>query len=84
MDYATEPLLVSSATTHHIHLGVIVNEIGMEPLISKLLEEIISPLAGMCFPYEPVVAVLDHHHSFVVEYSARRGEITIDSNNTLV
>lgn len=50
--------------------GLIVNEIGLEGLMTSLLQHIISPISQVCFPHELFATTLDHHHSFVVEYSA--------------
>jgi hypothetical protein len=49
-------------------LGLVVNEIGLEPLMSELLRQVIAPIAAALYPDEPHCGSLDHHHSFVVEY----------------
>jgi hypothetical protein len=49
-------------------LGLVVNEIGLEPLMSDLLRQVIAPIAAALYPDEPHCGSLDHHHSFVVEY----------------
>jgi hypothetical protein len=49
-------------------LGLVVNEIGLEPLMSELLRQVIAPLAAALYPDETHCGSLDHHHSFVVEY----------------
>ena len=49
--------------------GLILNEIGMEPIMSDLLNRIINPLCVKLFPNELVSKGLDHHHTFVVVYS---------------
>eukprot|EP00404_Azadinium_spinosum_P033372 CAMPEP_0180578052 /NCGR_PEP_ID=MMETSP1037_2-20121125/12258_1 /TAXON_ID=632150 /ORGANISM="Azadinium spinosum, Strain 3D9" /LENGTH=325 /DNA_ID=CAMNT_0022595833 /DNA_START=18 /DNA_END=992 /DNA_ORIENTATION=+ len=46
--------------------GVIVNEIGMEPVLDRLLREFLQPLAHSLFP--GVGSHFDSHHSFVVRY----------------
>jgi hypothetical protein len=49
-------------------LGLVVNEIGLEPLMSEILRQVIAPVAAALYPDEPHCGSLDHHHSFVVEY----------------
>lgn len=49
--------------------GLILNEIGLEPIMSDLLKRIIEPLSSNLFPTEKVAMGLDHHHTFVVVYS---------------
>jgi len=48
--------------------GVIVNEIGMQPMITAFQQQYIWPLARRLFPEEG--AKLDGHHSFIVRYQA--------------
>ena len=48
--------------------GLILNEIGMEPLLTLLLRQIVAPLSAAVYPREEVARALDHHHSFVVAY----------------
>ena len=50
--------------------GLILNDIGLEGLMTSLLQCIISPISRVCFAKEVFASNLDHHHSFVVEYSA--------------
>ena len=50
--------------------GLIINEIGMAPLMTSLLHAVVAPLAAAVYPGEIVCHALDHHHSFVVDYSA--------------
>ena len=57
--------------------GLIVNEIGMEPLMSSILELFIAPLSKLLFPKEIVTQSLDHHHSFVVEYASHGGDLAL-------
>ena len=54
--------------------GLIVNEIGLEPLMDLLLRRLIAPLAAHLYFAEPFAASLDHHHSFVVAYRHRGDE----------
>jgi hypothetical protein len=55
---------------------MVVNEIGLEPLMSLIVERILSPLSKLLYPDELIVTEIDHHHSFVVEYSATAGKDT--------
>ena len=48
--------------------GVIVNEMGMRPLISSLQHEYLWPLSRHLFPVE--ASQFDSHHSFIVRYRA--------------
>lgn len=50
-------------------LGLVVNEIGLEPIMTQLLERLLAPICKALFPNEMVVSVLDHHHSFCVQYN---------------
>ena len=49
--------------------GLILNEIGLEPIMSDLLTRVIAPLSGALYPNESVAKGLDHHHTFIVVYS---------------
>eukprot|EP01062_Namystynia_karyoxenos_P000277 TRINITY_DN10087_c0_g1_i1.p1 TRINITY_DN10087_c0_g1~~TRINITY_DN10087_c0_g1_i1.p1 ORF type:complete len:572 (+),score=182.14 TRINITY_DN10087_c0_g1_i1:89-1717(+) len=46
--------------------GVIVNDIGMEPMLDVLQREVLAPLSAAFYP--GIGSNLDHHHSFVVRY----------------
>jgi len=46
--------------------GVILNEIGMEPLMFAIQDEVIQPLAAVLFPKEG--SELEGHHAFTVRY----------------
>lgn len=48
--------------------GVVLEELGLEPLLDALLEDWTVPLARELFPAF-AGATLDHHHGFVVEYA---------------
>lgn len=48
--------------------GVIVNEIGMRPMITQFQQEYIWPIAKALFPDE--ASQFDSHHSFIVRYTA--------------
>eukprot|EP00434_Breviolum_minutum_P044244 symbB.v1.2.039499.t1/scaffold6608.1/size16736/1 len=48
--------------------GVIVNEIGMRPMITQFQQEFIWPIAKVLFPEE--ASQFDSHHSFIVRYTA--------------
>jgi hypothetical protein len=49
--------------------GLILNEIGLEPVMSDLLAAFVGPLCGDLYPLENVSKGLDHHHTFVVVYN---------------
>ena len=57
------------------NFGLIVNEIGLQPLMTSLLELVIDPLCQALYPPSELVAQagLDHHHSFVVAYQHSPG-----------
>jgi len=61
--------------------GLIVNEIGLEPLMDLLLRRLIAPLAAHLYSAEPFAASLDHHHSFVVAYRHRGDECGLDMHH---
>lgn len=46
--------------------GVIVNEIGMEPMLDRLQREVLQPISSELFP--GIGSHFDQHHSFVVQY----------------
>lgn len=46
--------------------GIILNDIGMEPFIFALQDQIVQPLAAVLFPKEG--SELESHHSFTVRY----------------
>lgn len=48
--------------------GVIVNEIGLRPLISSFQQEYLWPLSRRLFPVQ--ASQFDDHHSFIVRYRA--------------
>ena len=54
--------------------GLIVNEIGLEAIMTSILELITIPLSKLCFKKEAIAVDLDHHHSFVVDYSVKPGK----------
>jgi hypothetical protein len=51
--------------------GLVVNEMGMQPLMDSLLT-LVAPVAKKLFHTEPVVYGLDHHHSFIVQYKSNQ------------
>ena len=53
--------------------GLIVNEIGMHSLLSSVLEMVVAPLSHALYASEAFASSLDHHHSFVVQYSTADG-----------
>ncbi len=46
--------------------GLVLNEVGMEPLFDSLQSRVLAPIASLLFPLEG--GSLDRHHSFVVQY----------------
>ena len=48
--------------------GVVVNDIGMEGMISALVRQYMQPIARLFFAQTTAGQPLDAHHSFVVEY----------------
>ena len=48
--------------------GVIVNDIGMERMIDRLMSEYIQPVASALMAEVTTALPLDHHHSFIVQY----------------
>lgn len=48
--------------------GVVLNDIGWEPMVERLQQEILQPIAGIFFPEE--AACFDSHHTFIVRYRA--------------
>lgn len=50
--------------------GLILNEIGLKPLLTFLCHNILFPIAEMVMPEHTHERTLDDHHSFVVEYAA--------------
>jgi len=61
--------------------GLITNEIGLEPLVTQLLNNIIAPLCAALYPTESIVQQLDHHHTFVVEYKKDGGDRGLDMHH---
>lgn len=49
-------------------LGLVVNDIGMEPFMTDLVELLLAPMCRALYPDEVITCALDHHHSFVVRY----------------
>mmetsp|Transcript_15584 Transcript_15584/g.45007 ORF Transcript_15584/g.45007 Transcript_15584/m.45007 type:complete len:489 (-) Transcript_15584:12-1478(-) len=58
-------------------LGLVVNDIGLEPILTDILESLMDPICQILYGEDaPIItSALDHHHSFIVRY---RNE----SNNT--
>lgn len=48
--------------------GLVLNDIGMEMMISKLLQQYIQPFVKFLLPQATSGYPVDHHHSFIVEY----------------
>jgi hypothetical protein len=61
-------------------LGLVVNDIGLEPIMTAIVERLIAPMCKVLYgPSEEIVSALDHHHSFVVRY--RRTETPSSDDN---
>mmetsp|Transcript_45485 Transcript_45485/g.119499 ORF Transcript_45485/g.119499 Transcript_45485/m.119499 type:complete len:654 (+) Transcript_45485:39-2000(+) len=52
--------------------GLVVNQIGLKPLLDDLQQSCLLPLSRLLYPVEG--SSFDHHHSFMVKY--RKGEDT--------
>jgi hypothetical protein len=50
------------------NFGMVINDMGLKPLMDDVLATVVAPLARRCFPQEVFAPTLDHHHSFVVVY----------------
>jgi len=48
--------------------GVVINEIGMRPMVTRLQRDILQPIARLLFPRHG--SSLDSHHAFMVQYRA--------------
>ncbi|CAK0884189.1 unnamed protein product [Prorocentrum cordatum] len=48
--------------------GVVLNDIGWEPMVEILQQEVLQPIASVFFPEE--AACFDSHHTFIVRYRA--------------
>jgi hypothetical protein len=46
--------------------GVVINEIGMRPMVDRLQREVLQPIAQLLFPR--AAAQFDEHHAFTVQY----------------
>ena len=62
--------------------GLVLNEIGMQPLMDALLQ-LVEPIAHRLFITDPVVYGLDHHHSFLVQYKSNhlKGDRGLDMHH---
>jgi len=63
------------------NFGLVINDIGLAPLVDKLVESYFRPLAEKLFLHEPVALGLDHHHSFIVEYREQGGDQYLDMHH---
>jgi hypothetical protein len=50
------------------NLGLVVNNIGFESFMTKIVERLVAPMCKAMYLNELVMCALDHHHSFVVRY----------------
>jgi hypothetical protein len=55
-------------------LGLVVNDIGLEPFMTELVELLLAPMCVALYPEEVITCALDHHHSFVVRYQNDDGD----------
>lgn len=67
--------LPSSRPNSMNNYGLIINDIGMSPLVDALLAKVIRPLAAILYPQ--FGGSLDHHHSFIVQYRPD-GDLSLD------
>jgi hypothetical protein len=60
-------------------LGLVVNDIGLEPIMTEIVERLMAPMCcsssssssnKALYPDEMVTSALDHQHSFVVRYKS--------------
>lgn len=58
--------------------GVIVNEMGLEPLVDALQAQLLRPLGRLLYAHAPGCRSLDHHHAFSVQYAARAPGVSSD------
>jgi len=60
-------------------LGLVVNDIGLEPILSDILESLVDPICQALYGEDApmITSALDHHHSFIVRY---RNDITTKKN----
>jgi len=53
-------------------LGLVVNDIGLEPLLRNILESLVGPMCQALYggvdDASMITSALDHHHSFIVRY----------------
>lgn len=61
--------------------GLILSDIGLSPLIDRIMSQYLTPIAERLFPSEPVSLGLDHHHSFIVEYRDKGGDQGLDMHH---
>jgi len=59
--------------------GLVINDIGMEPIMTELTRRLVAPLAEALYgATERFGRSIDHHHSFVVEYRHAGGDRGLD------
>ncbi|KAJ1463252.1 hypothetical protein M885DRAFT_475339 [Pelagophyceae sp. CCMP2097] len=63
--------------------GLIVDECGMRALAAAIVAAVMAPLAAAVYPSEAFAPFLDHHHAFVVHYSAdeSKGDTGLDMHH---
>lgn len=63
------------------HLGLVVNDIGLEPFMTDIVQRLLAPMCKALYPNEMVTCALDHHHSFVVRYRNDIGNNNAEDGN---
>jgi hypothetical protein len=67
-------------------LGLVVNDIGLEPLLTVILERLIAPMCrslyGTTEDAAMITSALDHHHSFIVRYQTHASGCTPGSSTS--
>lgn len=73
------PRIRPNSMNHH---GLIVNDVGLKPLMTYLCNRVLFPLASLLLPAELTCGnTLDDHHSFVVEYGGKGGDVSLDMHS---
>jgi len=70
--YERHPDLPKRRPNSMNNYGLILNEIGFEPMMDILLEFVLQPIAFHLWKEQWAASSLDHHHTFMVQY--KKGE----------
>lgn len=62
-------------------LGLVVNDMGLEPIMTCIVERLLAPMCKALYPQEEICSALDHHHSFVVRYRTKTGASSSSTSN---